>query len=57
MHATQDGTFVILCGKVRITTHNDGGSVFEDVVLCNKEGRNGVPKANWHAIMAMGQIT
>lgn len=30
MHPTKDETFVILRGKVRVTTHRDDGSVIED---------------------------
>ena len=49
-HPTKDETFVILRGKVRVTTHNDDGSIIEDVVLCNEDGRYGVniPKGVWH---------
>ena len=51
-HPTKDETFVILRGKVRVTTHNDDGSIIDDVVLCNEEGRYGVniPKGVWHTI-------
>ena len=54
-HPTKDETFVILCGKVRVTTHRDDGSIIEDVVLCADEGRYGVniPKGVWHTIEAM----
>lgn len=54
-HPTKDETFVILRGKVRVTTHNDDGSVIEDVVLCAEEGQYGVniPKGVWHTIEAM----
>ena len=54
-HPTKDETFVILRGKVRVTTHNDDGSIIEDVVLCNEEGRYGVniPKGVWHTIKVM----
>ena len=54
-HPTKDETFVILCGKVRVTTHRDDGSIIEDVVLCAEEGRYGVniPKGVWHTIEAM----
>ena len=41
-HPTKDETFVILRGKVRVTTHRDDGSIIEDVVLCAEEGRYGV---------------
>ena len=46
---------MILRGKVRVTTHNDDGSIIEDVVLCAEEGRYGVniPKGVWHTIEAM----
>ena len=51
-HPTKDETFVILRGKVRVTTHRDDGSIIEDVVLCAEEGRYGVniPKGVWHKI-------
>ena len=51
-HPTKDETFVILRGKVRVTTHRDDGTVVEDVVLCAEEGRYGVniPKGVWHKL-------
>ena len=51
-HPTKDETFVILRGKVRVTTHRDDGSIIESVVLCAEEGRYGVniPKGVWHTI-------
>ena len=54
-HPTKDETFVILRGKVRVSTHNDDGSIIEDVVLCAEEGRYGVniPKGVWHMIEAI----
>ena len=54
-HPTKDETFVILRGKVRVTTHRDDGSIIEDVVLCAEEGRYGVniPKGMWHTIEAI----
>ena len=54
-HPTKDETVVILRGKVRVTTHNDDGSIIEDVVLCPEEGRYGVniPKGVWHTIEAI----
>ena len=54
-HPAKDETFVILRGKVRVTTHNDDGTIIEDVVLCAEEGRYGVniPKGVWHTIVAM----
>ncbi len=54
-HPTKDETFVILRGKVRVTTHRDDGTVIEDVVLCADEGRYGVniPKGVWHKLEAV----
>ena len=54
-HPTKDETFVILRGKVRVTTHRDDGSIIEDVVLSAEEGRYGVniPKGVWHTIETM----
>ena len=54
-HPTKDETFVILRGKVRVTTHNDDGSIIEDYVLCPEEGKYGVniPKGVWHTIEAI----
>ena len=54
-HPTKDETFVILRGKVRVTTHNDDGSIIDDNVLCPEEGKYGVniPKGVWHTIEAM----
>lgn len=54
-HPTKDETFVILRGKVRVTTHKDDGSIIEDVVLCPEEGKYGVniPKDVWHTIEAL----
>lgn len=51
-HPTKDETFVILRGKVRVTTHNDDGSIIEDVVLCSEEGSYGVniPQGVWHKL-------
>lgn len=54
-HPTKDETFLILRGKVRVTTHRDDGSIIEDVVLCAEDGRYGVniPKGVWHTIEAL----
>jgi cupin fold WbuC family metalloprotein len=51
-HPTKDESFVLLRGRVRVTTHNDDGSIIEDVVLCAEEGRYGVdiPKNVWHNV-------
>ena len=49
-HPTKDESFFILRGKVRVTTHNDDGSIIEDVVLSQESGNYGVyiPKNVWH---------
>ncbi len=54
-HPTKDETFVILRGKVEVTTHNDDGSIIESIVLCPEEGRYGVniPKGVWHTLEAI----
>lgn len=54
-HPTKDETFVLLRGRVRVTTHNDDGSLLEDIMLCPNEGLFGVniPKGVWHKIESM----
>ncbi len=51
-HPTKDESFVILRGKVRVTTHNDDGSIIEEVVLSQESGNYGVdiPKNVWHNV-------
>ena len=51
-HPTKDETSVILRGKVRVTTHNDDGSIIGDYILCPEDGRYGVniPKGVWHKL-------
>ncbi len=46
-HPTKDESFVILRGKVRVTTHNDDGSIIEDVVLSQESGNYGVDIPLW----------
>ena len=54
-HPTKDESFVILRGKVRVTTHNDDGSIIEDVVLSQVSGNYGVdiPKNVWHKLESL----
>ena len=54
-HPTKDESFVILRGKVRVTTHNDDGSIIEDVVLSQESGYYGVdiPKNVWHKLESL----
>ena len=40
-HPTKAESFVILRGKVRVTTHNDDGSIIDDVVLSQESGNYG----------------
>ena len=43
----KDESFVILRGKVRVTTHNDDGFVIEDVVLSQESGNYGVDMSSF----------
>ena len=54
-HVAKDESFVILRGKVRVTTHNDDGSIIEDVVLSRESGCYGVDisKGVWHMVEAL----
>ena len=54
-HPTKDESFVILRGKVRVTTHKDDGSIIEGVVLSQESGNYGVdiPKNVWHKLEAL----
>ena len=51
-HPTKEETFVVLRGKVRVTTYNDNGEVLETCVISQEEGRYGVdiPKHVWHGV-------
>ena len=54
-HPTKDESFVVLRGKVRVSTYADDGSVLESVVLCAAEGRYGIniPKNVWHSVESL----
>lgn len=54
-HPTKDESFVILRGKVRVTTHNDDGTIIEDVVLRQEGGNYGVDirKNVWHKLESL----
>lgn len=54
-HPTKDETFVLLRGRVKVSTYNDDGSVIKSIVLCHEEGQYGVdiPKNVWHNLEAM----
>ena len=51
----KDECFVVLRGKVRVTTHGDDGSIIEDVVLSQECGNYGVdiPKNVWHKLESL----
>ena len=51
-HPTKEETFVVLRGKVRVTTYNDNGEMLESCVISQEEGRYGVdiPKNVWHGV-------
>ena len=54
-HPAKDESFVLLRGRVRVTTHNDDGSIIEDVVLSQESGNYGVdiPKNVWHKLESL----
>ena len=54
-HPTKDETFVLLRGRVRVTTHNDDGSIIDDIILCPEEGMYGVniSKGVWHKVESL----
>ena len=54
-HPTKDESFVVLRGKVKVSTYNDDGSALESVVLCQEDGRYGVdiPKNVWHKLESL----
>jgi cupin fold WbuC family metalloprotein len=54
-HPDKDETFVILRGKIRVTTYNDDGTVAETVVLSLEDGCYGVniSKNVWHTLEAL----
>ncbi|MBR5092027.1 MAG: peptide-methionine (S)-S-oxide reductase MsrA [Bacteroidales bacterium] len=51
-HPDKDETFVVLRGKVRVTTYDDSGEVVASCVLCRESGAYGVdiPKNVWHGV-------
>lgn len=51
----KDECFVVLRGKVGVTTHDDDGAVIGDVVLSQESGNYGVdiPKNVWHKLESL----
>lgn len=54
-HPSKDESFVLLRGRVRVTTHNDDGSIKDSVILNPQEGLYGVdiPKDVWHKVESL----
>ncbi len=54
-HPTKDESFVLLRGRVRVTTYNDDGSIKESIVLNPEKGQYGVdiPKGIWHNLESL----
>lgn len=54
-HPAKDETFVVLRGRVCISTYDDEGNVIEAYELCPEEGRYGVdiPKNVWHSLESL----
>lgn len=54
-HPTKDETFVVLRGRVKVTTYNDDGTLIDSIVLSPEEGRYGIniPKNVWHALESL----
>lgn len=51
-HPTKDETFIILRGKVKVSTFNDDGTILDSIILSHEEGHYGVdiPKNVWHTL-------
>ena len=54
-HPDKDETFVILKGKVRVSTYNDAGEVQASCVISQESGVYGadIPKNVWHTLEAL----
>ena len=54
-HPTKDESFVVLRGKVKVSTYNDDGTVIESVVLSQEDGLYGVdiPKGVRHKLESL----
>ena len=54
-HPSKDESFVLLRGRVRVSTHNDDGSIKDSVILNPQEGLYGVdiPKGVWHKVESL----
>ena len=54
-HPTKDETFVILKGKVKVSTYNNKGELQDFAILCHENCLYGVniPKNVWHTLEVM----
>lgn len=54
-HPTKDESFVLLRGRVKVTTHNDDGTIKDSVILNPEEGLYGVdiPIGVWHKVESL----
>ena len=52
---TKDERFVILRGKVKVSTYDDEGNVKEDIILRPEDGKYGVDikKNVWHSLESL----
>ena len=58
-HPTKDEAFILLRGKVRVSTFNDDGTIRESIILSLEDGRYGVdiPKGVWHTLECIESAT
>ena len=51
-HPDKAETFVVLKGRVKVSTYNDDGEVLESYILSHEDGRYGVdvPENVWHGV-------
>ena len=51
-HPDKAETFVVLKGRVKVSTYNDAGEVLESYILSHEDGRYGVdiPENVWHGL-------
>ena len=53
-HPTKDETFIVLHGKIKMITYNNG-TIRDSIILCPAESRYGIniPKNTWHTIESL----
>jgi cupin fold WbuC family metalloprotein len=54
-HPDKAETFVVLKGRVKVSTYNDDGEVLESYILSHEDGRYGVdiPENVWHGLKCL----